>query len=394
MSSKKEFDFLIERLQGISGAFLAHLTNQTMFYIKQGKFRNAYNYLWTLATTQEDGAAILEPIYRSNPDWAPYPERIEVEVSNKCCLRCLKCEHTYWNEKPRNMSFKEFKHILKQFPTLKAISMTGIGHGFENPEFLKMLKYVKSKQIFTQFFDPFFLINESRSKEIVKLNVDKVIMSIDGATRKTYNRLHVGSDFNLVVKNITRLIQLKKEYDSMFPDMCFQYIVQKPNVKEMPAFIELVDKITGEDPSLFKTVQFIRLIPFKENRKLDPKVSTRIYKQTILKAKKLGGFRLTFCNIPDTVKKPPISQCTSWRVPFITTEGDYYPCCALTENNARALVRKQVRWNLLKDDFRDVWNSKEFRKFVWTIKKGGIPPICNTYINCSTYETFGPKYKR
>jgi len=390
LNIKQIVDFLKIRIKSINAPLLSYLMNQAGFYIKLGKFKSAYNYLWVLATTQEDGAGIFEPIYRMNPDWAPYPGRIELEVSNKCCLRCPKCEHTYWKEKPRNMSLKEVKHILKQFPTLKAVSLTGIGHGFENPEYLKIIKYIKDKEIFTQFYDPFLLINEKLAREIVKLSVDKVIMSIDAATPETYKKLQAGSDFDTVVRNVTRMIEFKNEMNSLFPDMCFQFIVQKPNVEEMPKFIELVDEITKDDPSRFRTVQFIRLIPFKENRYLEPKISTQIYKKTVKKAKELGRFRLTFCNIPDTAKKNPISECTSWRVPFITVEGDYYPCCSLTEQNVRYLVRKQVRWNLFKDDFRDIWYSKEFRKFIWTIKNGGIPPICNTYIDCAIFETFGP----
>ena len=58
--------------------YLRFYSGQIMHLISKGKFKNAYNYFWTMAFSKEDGAALLEWRYRKNPDNAPYPGRIEV----------------------------------------------------------------------------------------------------------------------------------------------------------------------------------------------------------------------------------------------------------------------------------------------------------------------------
>ena len=361
--------------------FVPHLLNQALFLVSKGKMTEAFNYLWAHAFVKEEGAALGEPFYRRNPDWAPYPQRIELEVTNQCSLRCQKCEHTYWKEKSRTMSFEEFKHILEQFPTLKAISLSGIGHGMERKDvYFKMLEYLRKRSIFIQFFDTLLFADEETAKKLINLRVNKIWMSLDAATAETYKKLQVGSDFNVVTENARRLVKLKREMKALFPELLFHFIVQKPNVKEMPDYIDLIYDITRNDPSLLKTVQFTRLIPFKENSHLVPNIPKEIVDKTIKRANEYGNFRLEMCNVPDYSERLPLSECTAWTVPFITVDGDCYPCCSLTEGNIRHLIRGNsfgtFNVNLFKEDFREVWYSEEFRKFIKAINKGICPKIC------------------
>ena len=363
--------------------YLKFYLGQIFYLVRKGKFRNAYNYFWTIAFTKEDGAALLEWRYRKNPDNAPYPGRIEVEVTTTCNLKCQKCEHTFWNEKQENMSYEQFVHILKQFPKLKAISCSGIGHGFNNPDFPRMLKYLKSRQIFTQFFDPLLLVNEERAKLLVKLGVEKIWMSIDGATKKTYEKVQSGSNFEIAIKNAKRLIRLKKEMKSRFPELAFHFIITRDNVNEMPMVIDLIHDITKEGKNILNLIQFTKLIPFKENEFLRPHpIPKKIINETIRRAKKHGNFRLSFCNIG---KKLPIEECTAWTVPFITVNGEYYQCCAFTEGNVRDKIRKFLIGNLFKQHFKDIWYSKEMRKFIRDIHNKKIPPVC-TFRDCPMFE--------
>ncbi len=361
--------------------FVPHLLNQSLYLAKLGKFTEAYNYLWAHAFVKEEGAALAEPFYRRNPDLAPYPQRIELEVSTQCSLRCLKCEHTYWKEQQKMMTLEQFKHILEQFPTLRAISLSGIGHGMERKDlYLQMIEYLRKRSIFIQFFDTLLFANEDVAKRLIELRANKIWMSIDGATKETYNKLQVGSDFDVVVNNAKRLIELKKEKKSLFPELQYHYIVQKPNVEEMPGFIDLVYEISRPDPSMITTVQFTRLIPFKENAFLIPEIPQKIVDETVKRAEKYGNFRLEFCNIPDYSTRLPIKECTAWTVPFITVDGDCYPCCSLTEGNIRSKLKGKsfgtFDVNLFKDDFRDVWYSDRFRKFIRAFNKGLCPNVC------------------
>ena len=366
-----------------SRPYLKFYLGQIFYLVRKGKFKNAFNYFWTIAFTKEDGAALLEWKYRNNPNSVPYPGRIELEVTTVCPLKCEKCEHTFWDEQEKNMTYSQLRHILSQFPKLKAISCSGIGHGFNNPEFPSMLKYIKSKQLFTQFFDPLLLINEDKAKLLINLGVEKIWMSIDGATKQTYEKQQLGSNFETIVKNVKQLTHLKKEMKSRFPELAFHFIVNKENVHEMPMVIDLIHDMTKQGKNILNVVQFTKMIPFKENKHLSiDKVPESIINETIKRAKGYNNFRLSFCNSDE---KLPISECTAWTVPFITVEGDYYPCCAFTEGNVRNGIRKYLFGNLFKQSFKEIWSSKEMKKLIWDMHNNKVPPVC-AFRDCPMYE--------
>lgn len=357
---------------------------RVIFLLKKGKIKNAYNYLWTFAFTKEEGLALLEPIYLKDPSRVPYPERIEIEPTNRCVFRCLKCEHTYWNEKNKDMTFEQFKHIVDQFPNLKACSPTGISDQFLNKDYLKMLRYLKSKGIFVNIFDHFFHIKEEIARELIDISVDRIWMSIDAATKETYEKLMVGLDFEKVTTNLKNFIKLKREMKSPLPEICFHFIVTKDNYREMPEFLDLVRSLTVEDNSSYHLVQFTRLIPFKENELLAPPevIPEEIMKEVEDKARKCK-IRLDCHNIPKKLDCP-IRECTAWNVPFFTVDGDVYPCCALTERNMRSLIKKHVFGNIFEKSFKEIWCSKEFRNFVQMIHENRVPFICE---GCAIYKT-------
>jgi hypothetical protein len=99
-------------------------------------WKNAWSYVWATLFSRDAGLALQDVLYRYFPNLGPYPKQLEVEVTTACNLRCTICEHTYWTEKPRHMTFEQFKHVVDQFPGLRWIGMTGIGSGFLNPDYL------------------------------------------------------------------------------------------------------------------------------------------------------------------------------------------------------------------------------------------------------------------
>jgi MoaA/NifB/PqqE/SkfB family radical SAM enzyme len=367
-------------------SYLSNLAGQIFYLVKIGKFKEASNYLWVRLFSIEEGLGLLTPFYKINPNFAPYPKRIELEVTTKCRFRCPKCEHTYWKEKQEDMSFENFKKIVDQFPGLREVSSTGIGHGFENPDYPKMLAYLKSKSIIVQFFDPLFLQDEKMLRELVKNRVNLIWISFDGATAETYEKMQVGSKFEKVKENIRTLVRIKNEMHSKFPEINFQPIITKDNMNEMPKMVEVVnDLMQGTNQSLIQ-IQFIKLIPFKENKWLMPEITRGILNKTEETARKYKKIRVKFIKMfPDTAK-PSLAQCVDWICPFITVDGTVYPCCALTECNIRSEVREHALGNVLQTDYKDIWYSGKFRKFIKDIHEGKGPWVCCGPRECPLYS--------
>jgi radical SAM protein with 4Fe4S-binding SPASM domain len=208
-------------------------------------------------------------------------------------------------------------------------------------------------------------------------------MSIDGATKETYEKLQVGSNFERVIANVKNMVLLKKKMKSNFPEICFHFIVTKENFYEMPLFIKLVYSI-DPDPKIINLVQFTKIIPFKENSALAPQVDEKVVNEALNLAKEFGNFRVDSFRM-GKVEKKRICECLDWTVPFITVDGSVYPCCAYTEGNMREIMHKYAMGNVFKEDFKKIWSSDKFGDFKKMIHENKVPIECKIR-NCPAYN--------
>lgn len=352
-----------------------------LYLIRTGKFKNAYSLMFSSLFVRDAGLAVADWIYRINPDLAPYPEAIEVEVTTRCHLKCVICEHTYWSEPPRDMSFDEFKRIIDQFPKLKWIGLSGIGSAFLNKDFLKMLRYLKSKGVFTEFYDTFDLIDRKTSEVLVEIGVDKIWMSLDAARKETYEKIRVGGNFDKVIGNLMNLIEVKKQRNTPVPEIWFHYIMNKHNVAEMPEYVDLIHSIVSKSKTNYATyIFFTSLLYFDKVEHLRPVLDEKLKNQVLEKARKYN----LYVNWNENVlANKPVTDCTKWTEPFILATGHAQPCCAINEANDRNHQKQHSFGNLLTEDFHDIWRSDKFRDLKKNIHNGVFPTICK---HCRLYK--------
>lgn len=357
---------------------------RTMLYLLKKKgIRAAYNFLFVKLFVREGEGSLglvfklLEPLLRLFPQLrtklAPYPFNIEIEITNKCNKRCIICEHTYWKEPGEDLSFENFKKIVEQFPRLRWVNLTGEGDAFLNKDYLDMIRYLKAKDILVFLVDSFDLINEGIAGELVKMGIDGIWISMDGATKETYERMKVGCNFERTLSNIRNLIKLKKKMASPIPELCFRYVVTKLNVHEMPQFIELIHSL-GDRASLGdgSCVEFAGLLVFDEVRELFiPEVPEEILRETMKKAKTLK-VSVTFAH---SSKKalPPLEYCSAWFEPYIMMGGYVMPCCAVLQSNNRDFLKKHSLGNILEKTFEEIWFSERYKGFREMIPKANLP---------------------
>ncbi|MFH1776752.1 MAG: radical SAM protein [Candidatus Omnitrophota bacterium] len=313
---------------------------------------------------------------------SPYPKFIEIEVTTRCNLRCTLCEHTYWNEPVRDMSLQEFKSIIDQFPHLQWIGLTGIGESFLNKDFLSMLAYVKAKNVFVELYDTFYLIDAVTSERLIEMGIDRMYVSFDGATKETYEKIRVNSNFEQVVENIKGLLNLKRQLSAHFPEVHFHYIITKDNISEMLQYLELVRSLIV-DQSV--TVQFTRMLhTFKEVDHLFTEISPEVIREVEDQAQKLSINLSWNLNVP--VDKPPLKNCIEWTMPFIFATGHVIPCCAGNESGRRDFQKDTSLGNIFEQSFKDIWLGRKYKAFRRMLRVGHVPVQCR---NCCIYHIKG-----
>jgi MoaA/NifB/PqqE/SkfB family radical SAM enzyme len=372
---------------------MAKSYTKTFFYLL---FRKspvaAFNFFYTkffVPVGEGAGAGfyfILGPIIRKFPVLSPLPRYVEIEVTTICPRKCIMCEHTYWkDQEERHLTISEFKHIIKQFPKLRWLHLTGEGSSFTNPDYPKMLKFAKSRDICVYLVDSFDHIPEECIKLLIDLKIEGVYISFDASTKETYEKIRVGCDFDRALGNIKKFIELKRKSKSWLPEISFRYIVMKHNVNEMPAFLDLVAslaprKLLGEGGR----IDFVGNLEFLEVKDLSIyELPKPVVSQVIAKSKKYG--LNTFLSHTEPKQNPSIKQCICWLEPYIMMGGDVIPCCNILMSNRRTDLRKHSFGNIFKQSMKEIWNSPRYREFRKTINNPckSVPYMCTL---CRAYD--------
>ncbi|MEM2619249.1 MAG: radical SAM protein [Candidatus Hadarchaeales archaeon] len=341
--------------------------------------RGAYHFLFVKYLVGDEGGemALLNPLVARFPSLALlplFPFKVEIEHTTACDKKCIICEHTYWKEKPERLTFEELKFIVDQFPKLRWVNITGEGSGFLNPDFLKMIEYLRSKDISVNFVDELDLLDEEKARKVVELGVNCIWISMDGATKETYEKIKVGCNFEKTIQNIKMLLTVKRELKSPLPTLCFRFVVNKLNYHEMPKMVELVHSLKeygdlGEGSKL----EFVGLLKFKEVEHLYFEPPPEVVEATRKKAAELG-IEVAFSHLEEC-ELPPMETCSAWFEPYIMMKGYVLPCCAVLMSNKRPFLRQYSFGNLFEEPFEKIWRSERYTRFRWMVTRGKEVPI-------------------
>lgn len=362
---------------------------RTMGYmLRKRGLRALYNFLYARLVVREVGHGIFDPIWTTFPSLAPVPSFMEIEVTTKCDLKCLICEHTHWQEKSEDLTFDEFKTIVDQFPPLKWCNPTGEGSALLNRDYPKMLDYLKSNETFVELVESFGRIGEDTGRELIEMGIDRIWVSVDGATKATYEAIKVGLDFDVTLENLRRFVSLKRELRSPTPELCFRYIITTMNLAEVPDFVDIVAGLGArEDLGDGAYIEYAGLLEFPEIKHLVPgEVPDAIIEETERRAAK-AGIPVAWCHSHhDPAKKTNVRRCAAWTEPYIMMKGYVIPCCAILMSNRRPFLRKHSFGNCLETPFREIWDSPRYSEFRRRVNSNQSPvPI--QCVGCRGFDT-------
>lgn len=157
-----------------------------------------------------------------------YPERFKIgafpldviaETANACNLRCVMCYHAEDSDlqvtkttSTSVMAMDTFKKIVDECAKngLPALKISWRGEPMLNKKFTEMLRYAKAKGILeVTSLTNATLMDEAICREIASAKLDQLIISIDGFTKETYEKIRVDADFDVVMNNIMALLKIR-----------------------------------------------------------------------------------------------------------------------------------------------------------------------------------------
>ena len=179
--------------------------------------------------------------YTSTLEVAPAPLHVDIELTNICDLKCIMCERKYMQRPLGLISFDLFKRVVNECSIIgvDSIKLNLWGESLLHPELIKMIRYIsENSSIVTQFNTNANRLTSEKSKGLIEAGLDKLTISFDGLSQKTYEAIRVNGNYNKVITNIETLIQNKIRLGSKTPYLTIQIIRMPDNECEIDSFIE------------------------------------------------------------------------------------------------------------------------------------------------------------
>jgi radical SAM protein with 4Fe4S-binding SPASM domain len=311
------------------------------------------------------------------------PRSIQIECTTRCNLKCTMCEISYWTEPGGDLEIEKLRTMLDHLPRLRRVDLTGIGEALMNRGFFKALKLLKSRGLYVTLNDNFTMMTEEAARRIVELGVDQIFLSLDGATKQTYEQIRVGANFEKVVGNARRLVEIKRQMGKKRPEVKVNAVVSAGNYREIPEIIDLSHDIG------IGMVQFVNVMIFENTAGLDTsaiqgEVQAKFH-EALTRARRRG--MLVKIELFD---KRAVESCDfPWKRNFVSYDGYVHPCCYTTQTGDRAAQNQRSFGNLVTSPFERIWNSKSYASFRNKMKAGTLPRACE---HCPKY--FGKPDRR
>jgi pyrroloquinoline quinone biosynthesis protein E len=287
-----------------------------------------------------------------------HPNTIQIEVSSNCNLRCPSCSLSREVTPGRNLAAEELITILDRLSFLpKSVSLNGIGEPLINPQFFTLVDILAERNINSTFFTNGTMLTERVQDAILsRQNISYVGISCDGAQKTTFEQLRVGAKFEIWKKYVKQFLAKAHNRQPQPIQTIMSTVVSKQNLSELSIILDLAKELG------FRAVSFSDVMP-NDDVAAEMAICYEDWMnpntQSLVAKGKEMGITVSLNHKIEALPPERKLRCFQpWDYSMISVEGDVLPCCAIVGSD-----KAQTMGNILAQNFQDIWNGENFRKF-------------------------------
>jgi len=356
-----------------------------------------------------------------------YPSFVTVAGTSRCNIRCEFCINQ-WDAKPDgsnrpHMHDDHVARIVKEvFPYLKKLALSVSGEPLYDPHFQQLLDEARRHGVFVEFTTNAMLVSKPGMLDRILDGVGRVNISMDGATKPTFERLRQGAKFDKVCENVRLLTAGRRARGQATPEYNLRFILMKDTIDELPLMVDLA-KDLGIDHLYTNHVQVFMhaledqsLVHHKAraNRAFAAARERAAARNMVVvlppdfddaEDEPIEGAQHTSTGVPATVAEIPgeawastgnipraaprpaelppsayLGRCPYlWEQAFFEADGSIFPCC-----NAGGVALGHMDKAA---DFWSVWTGEPYAAMRASVYTSGCHDIC---VNCYLREGIKP----
>lgn len=335
-----------------------------------------------------------------------FPTILQIEPTNRCNLKCIMCFHDYNRiVEHYDLNISTFTKIIEDIykhKNLKGVHIQGLGEPLLYPKLIEAIQFCKEKNLETYFNTNLTILSDDMAEKLVKLQHDKIAVSIDTIDPELYLWIRPGSknhSLARVLNNINKLNEFKRKYKSEKPEVAVYAIILKSTLHQIPEMVKIL-KEYGASKLCFQQL-IDRCIPETIRLPNGTKIIENSIKNLSNNEKKVILESIRKLSTPEFEVVPPhdleffdnhisppkgMRTCFDlWEKPTISANGDFMPCC-YTLN-----FHQFYMGNIYETDFESIWFNDRYKELRWQHVSGKLNPVC---ANCSQlYQVTHPSSK-
>lgn len=168
------------------------------------------------------------------------PIKADIENISRCNFKCPHCiAHLYKGGRAKNLTLDEFKNFIDYQYGLIEIKLQGVGEPFLDKNFTDMVKYASDKFIWVRSTSNGSLLHiDDNYKKVIDANIGELQISVDGADKETFEKVRLGSNFDIVTKNCLLLNNYANRVSNQVKTRMWS-VLQKSNFHQAKELIKL-----------------------------------------------------------------------------------------------------------------------------------------------------------
>jgi radical SAM protein with 4Fe4S-binding SPASM domain len=287
--------------------------------------------------------------FSKNPAIKSYPLRLVIDTGNICSLKCPLCPtgSGRGGREKKFLKFEDFKKIIDEAALyLYEIDLYNWGEPFLNKDILKMIEYAKGADVKVNVNSNLNSLKESHIHPLIKSGLDELIVSLDGATGKSYSAYRVNGDFDIVMFNLKELIRIKRENKSRYPKIIWQFLVMSHNEHEIEKAKQSA-KALGVDEIRFRPLRcdMGREIFMSDKEKIET------IKEWLPEQERYARY-----DYKRQIRKQRLNKCLFLNTTAVlNADGSVSPCCGVYD-------KKWDFGNAFSEGILTIWNNEKYQQ--------------------------------
>lgn len=302
------------------------------------------------------------------------PIKLDIENVSRCNFRCTMCQVSDWPKGRRaaDMSPDAFRQLIDEQYGLIEIKLQGMGEPLmQRDDFFDMLRYARERSIWVRTTTNASLLHlDDNIRKLIDADPNEVQISIDGATKESFESIRRGAVFERVLENCKQIndycVEKGVERTKMWT------VVQRNNIADMDALVDIA-AATG-----FRSMVFsLNLSDWAQKSwherngavLVETEVEPERCFQLVEKGRRLG-VTVAFWNVtskysrrsPDTLCPWPFERA------YVASDMRVVPCCTIANPDVCELGPAS--------ELTATWNGAAYRAFRKAHLEGRIPKVC------------------